>query len=534
VSALHSRRRILSALGAVVVESGLAAETSASASDAPTGTPSTPTTGTDGSETSTGPASTPSTETDASAAGGTDREARSPIGSYPTVGVTPARTGYAEKEPRPRGPVARHWCVGTSVANRRAGIAIVDGTVVSGTPEGFEALDAGNGERRWRMDIDAGPPTVRDGRVYLGSHRAVSCHGFESGRELWTRRLSAVTGDPLVFDADGQGAQVFVAAERADDDGNTVGVTLHALEPATGETAYRVPAETAPIYGPLAGRGTYVYGGTTRSVVAFDIGARELAWEVDLGEHVHSVAVTDAAVFAGSHTGVVAALDRVTGDERWRVTLSGEDVEVRARPAVTDRTVYVAATDGDLYAFDRDTGAKRWRFDCGQRLDQPPTVVGDEDRTVVVGSDAGTVFSLDAAAGEMRWSHQLRERVNTPPAVVDGVVYVGDSSGRLYALADEDSNPLSASRACRIRTPTPTARAEGDADSDGVPNRRDYAPRDQSVQDREDIREAVGDSSDDGWGDFLAGIGVGAALSLFGIGLGYAIRGRTGGDSDDG
>lgn len=534
MSALHSRRRILSALGTVVAASGVAAGASAGASDIPTGTPSTPAAGTDGSGTPTGPPSTPSTGTDASTAGGTDRGARSPIGGYPTVGVTPARTGYAEEEPRPRGPVASHWCVGTSVGGRRAGVAVVDGTVLSGTPGGLEALDAGNGDRRWQADIDAGLPTVSDGRVYLGSHRAVTCLGFESGRELWTRRLSAVTGLPLVLDVDGEGTRVFVATERTDDDGHTVGTTLHALEPSTGETAYRIPAETASIYGPLSGRGTYVYGGTTRSVVAFDVGARELAWKVDLGEHVHSVAVTDAAVFAGSHTGVVVALDRVSGDEHWRVTLSGEDVEVRARPAVTDRTVYVAATDGDLYAFDRDTGAERWRFDCGRGLDQPPTVVGDEGRTVVVGSDSGTVFGIDAAAGEMRWSHQLRERVNTPPAVVDGVVYVGDDSGRLYALADEESNVLSTSRACRIRTPTPTARAEGDSDSDGVPNRRDYAPRDQSVQDRGDVREALGDSSDDGRGDFLAGIGVGAAVSLFGVGAGYAIRGRTGGDSDDG
>jgi len=511
-----------------------------------TGTPATPTAGTDGTDGTEPPTDTmapPSTGTDASSAdrstadastaGGTDRGAQPPIGGYPTVGVTPARTGYAGAESAPAGPVASHWCVGTSVGDRRAGVAVVDGTVLSEIPGGSEALNAGNGDRRWQADIDGGAPTVRDGRVYLGSHHAVTCLGFESGRELWTRRLSAVTGHPLVLDVDGQATRVFVATERTDDDGHDVGATLHALDPETGETAYRVPAETATIYGPLAGRGSYVYGGTTDSVVAFDVGARELAWEAEFGEHVHSVAVTERAVFAGSHTGVVAALDRVDGDERWRVTLPGEDVEVRARPAVTDRTVYVPATDGNLYAFDRETGAERWRFDCGRELDQSPTVVGDEDRTVVVGSGSGTVFGLDAA-GEMRWSHQLRERVNTPPAVVDGVVYVGDGSGRLYALADEGPNPLSASRDCRIRTPTPTARAEGDADNDGVPNRRDYAPRDQSVQNREDVREALGDDTRDGRGDFLAGIGVGVGVSLFGVGTGYAIRGRTGGGSDDG
>jgi hypothetical protein len=51
----------------------------------------------------------------------------------------------------------------------------------------------------------------------------------------------------------------------------------------------------------LAGRETYVYGGTTTgSVVAFDLNAREVAWQTHLGEYVNSVAATAEAVYAGS------------------------------------------------------------------------------------------------------------------------------------------------------------------------------------------------------------------------------------------
>jgi len=328
---------------------------------------------------------------------------------------------------------------------------------------------------------------------------------------------------------------VFAVTKRTDGDGYTEGAVLHALDASTGETAYRIATDTGAIYGSLAGRGTHVYGGTTSgSVVAFDVDAREVAWQAELGEYVNSVAVSAETVFAGSHTGAVAALDRVTGDERWSTALEGEKVEVRARPAVTAETVYVAATDGNLYAFARDTGDEWWRFDGGERLSHPPTVVDSDDQCVVFGSDAGNVFGLDAASGEMRWTHQLSDRVNTPPAVVDGVVYIGDNSGRLYALANEDSNVLSERSSCRILDAEETQRGQSDADDDGVVDSQDYAPRDSSVQSQGDIRDRYGDSVSDGEGEaFLFGAGVGAAVSLSGVGLGYAIWGRSTEDSND-
>mgnify|MGYP003835617913 CR=1 FL=1 len=514
--ALHSRRQLLSLLGATVTSSGVAA-----------GTPE------DQSETETS-AATPTATVDSTATE-TDQRPPSPIGNHYTSGVTSARTGYDADESRPRAPIARRWCVGTDIAHRQSEVAVVDGMVLSATPEGLRALDARSGDRQWRAEIDGGAPTVRDGRVYVATDTAVYCLGIDSGRELWTRRLSNVTGEPLLLDVDTQGLQVFAVTERTNEDGYTEGAVLHSLDASTGQTSYRLSTETAAIYGHLAGRGTYAYGGTTTgSVVAFDLDAREVAWQAHLGEYVNSVAATTEAIYAGSHTGVVAALDRTTGDEHWRTTLEGDEVAVRARPAVTTGTVYVAATDGNLYGFDRDTGEEQWRFDGGQRLSQPPTVVGSDDRSVVFGSDAGNVFSIDAASGDMNWTHQLADRVNTPPVVVDGVVYIGDNSGRLYALANEDSNIGSERGSCRIPTAEETEHGQGDTDNDGVVNGQDYAPRDGSVQSKNDLRDRYGQrSSEDEEGEFLVGAGAGAAVSLSGVGLGYVLWGRATGDSDD-
>ena len=516
--ALHSRRQLLSLLGATVTLSGVAAGTPEdqveTATETPTATP---------------------TEAVGATATEMDQQTQPPIGNHHTSGVTPARTGYDANEPRPRAPISRRWCVGTEVAHRQSEVAIVDGTVLSATPEGLRALDARSGERRWRAGIDGGDPTVRDGRVYVATDSAVYCLGFDSGRELWTRRLSNVTGEPLLLDVDTQGTKVFIVTERTDEDGYTEGAVLHALDASTGETSYRISSETAAIYGHLAGRGTYVYGGTTTgSVVAFDLDTREVAWQTHLGEYVNSVAATGEAVYAGSHTGVVAALDRTTGDERWRTTLEGNEIAVRARPAIASKTVYVAATDGNLYALDQDTGEEQWRFDGGKRLSQPPTVVGSDDQSVVFGSDAGNVFSIDPASGEMYWSHQLEDRVNTSPVVVDGVVYIGDNSGRLYALANEDSNVGAESGSCRIPASEETERGQGDTDNDGVVNAQDYAPRDGSVQSKGDLRDRYGQSSSQNeGGEFLVGAGVGAGVSLSGVGLGYVLWGRETSNSDN-
>jgi len=518
VPALHSRRQLLSLLGATVTLSGVAAGTPEDQSETATETPT----------------ATP-TEAVGATATETDQQTQPPIGNHHTSGVTPARIGYDADESRPRAPISRRWCVGTEVAHRQSEVAVVDGTVLSATPEGLRALDARSGEHRWQAEIDGGAPTIRDGRVYVATDRAVSCLGFDSGRELWTRRLSNVTGEPLLLDVDTQGTKVFTVTERTDDDGHTESAILHALNASTGETSYRIPSETSAIYGHLAGRGTYVYGGTTTgSVVAFDLDAREVAWQSYLGEYVNSVTATAEAVYAGSHTGVVAALDPITGDERWRTTLEGDEVAVRARPAVATETVYVAATDGNLYALDQDTGEEQWRFDGGKRLSQPPTVVGSDDQSIVFGSDAGNVFSIDAASGEMYWTHQLEDRVNTPPVVVDGVVYIGDNSGRLYALANEDSNIGSERGSCRMPAAEETESGQGDTDNDGVVNSQDYAPRDESVQSKGDLRDRYGQSSsEDENENFLIGAGVGAGVSLSGVGLGYVLWGRETSASDN-
>jgi outer membrane protein assembly factor BamB len=516
--ALHSRRSFLGLVGTVAgcADVAFADGTTTTATNATTTTRS---------------GTTPSsTEAEASPTPDAD-ETPPPVGDVRMDGVTPARTGHDPDAQGPGGPVQRQWCVGAGGSNRLTPLAVVDGTVFSGSPaKGVRAFDARTGETVWRARVDQYPnaPAVVGDRVYTTDAVAAYALGIESGRELWSTKLvdggGRVTTSPLVASVDGDDVAFVGALERADD-GETERGYVAAIDAADGSVRWRAETAGGNVYGSLAARGGVVYGGGTgHDFYAVDAATGERRWRAELGEHATSPAVGPESVVVGDEAGTVHARDRATGSERWTYETGGE---VRASPAIADGTAYVAATDGDLYALDARTGDLQWRFDGGRRLTEAPTIVGGDDATVFVGSEQGNVFAVDAATGEPRWSHQLADDAETPPVVVDGFVFVGDGEGHVYALVEESASVPDGARQCDAgRTPTPTPEpATSDTDNDGVPDRRDYAPRDASVQRRGDI--ASGEGGDD---EFLSGVAVGSAVTTVGVVSGWLVKGRTGDD----
>jgi outer membrane protein assembly factor BamB len=539
---LHSRRAFLRLLGAAAGASGAAAGSAAGAAGTPPGNATATSNRT----------ATPRNATTTPAPTGTPGPV-APTGAHPTFGVGPARTGVDPDARAPEGPVRSAWCVPADGADRLTSLAVADGVVLVGTPsDGLRALDAATGERLWRTAFESypGAPTVVGDRVYVGDRRAVHALGSASGRVLWsTDPGTPVTSSVLATGRDGTGARrAFVATGReADEDGERTGSVVHAFDAGDGTTRWSTAVERGTVYGALAAREGLVYAGTAgRSVHAFDAADGAVRWSVEVGEHAVSPAVGRESVFVGDQSGRVHARNRWTGAERWTYDAGAE---VRASPAVDDDTVYVAATDGVLHALDAGSGRRRWRFDGGRRLVVAPTVVGggagadggadaDADApagaTVLVGSGSGNVFAVDAATGEPRWSHQLPDGAATSPVAVDGWLYAGDGEGRLHALVDDSTPVPDAARACAAPPADDPRDATRDADDDGVPDREDYAPRDGSVQRRSDLRAVVREADDDGDG-FLRGVGLGAVASLVGVGAGWWLGRRGGGDgSGDG
>ncbi|HMT21780.1 MAG TPA: PQQ-binding-like beta-propeller repeat protein, partial [Promineifilum sp.] len=68
--------------------------------------------------------------------------------------------------------------------------------------------------------------------------------------------------------------------------------------------------------------------------------------------------ISSALYFAGEN-GLLLALDKNTGAEKWR--FQQPETAIPFSPAVADGTVYVPVSNGILYALDATTGEEQWR-----------------------------------------------------------------------------------------------------------------------------------------------------------------------------
>ncbi|HJT59580.1 MAG TPA: PQQ-binding-like beta-propeller repeat protein [Ktedonobacteraceae bacterium] len=179
-------------------------------------------------------------------------------------------------------------------------------------------------------------------------------------------------------------------------------------------------------------------------------------------------AVVDGVVYA-TDTISLYAIDAATGTRLWKTSgING----YQSSPAVANGVVYISEATNNLVAIDAATGAKLWTYDVGRFLSASPVVAnglvyigsfGDEEPfdaidavtgktrwtypmssvfsspavangIVYVADGNGIVYALDAANGSERWTFQAQQNIASSPTVVNGVVYIGSDDGNVYAL----------------------------------------------------------------------------------------------------
>jgi outer membrane protein assembly factor BamB len=97
--------------------------------------------------------------------------------------------------------------------------------------------------------------------------------------------------------------------------------------------------------------------------------------------------------------------------------------------------LYVSADNSSLFAISRRSGQEMWRIDTLLNRDiSGPASVGN---SVVVGDYDGYVHYFDATTGALQARVRAgHDRVAAPPLVVNGMVYVLNENGKLFAFKD--------------------------------------------------------------------------------------------------
>lgn len=125
----------------------------------------------------------------------------------------------------------------------------------------------------------------------------------------------------------------------------------------------------------------------------------------------------------------------------WGASVGGGGKKLRLGLGLASSgdALFAAGRDGEVAAFNRKTGKQIWRVKT--KLDLTGGT-GASPNIVAVGSADGLVLALDAANGAERWRADVHGEVLSAPAVSEKEIVVRTVDGKLRALAITDGAEL--------------------------------------------------------------------------------------------
>lgn len=125
---------------------------------------------------------------------------------------------------------------------------------------------------------------------------------------------------------------------------------------------------------------------------------------------------------------------------RWVFALGdGQDSSPHSYPVVTADTIYIASENGIVHALDRNSGCERWRFNADNNIRTAMGIYSLKNahndkvrRVLVFGGVDAWLYAIDAHDGELIWRRQVDDQrfvmITGTPTYVDGKLIVGLSS----------------------------------------------------------------------------------------------------------
>ena len=300
-----------------------------------------------------------------------------------------------------------------------------------------------------------------------GSHQGTLLSGVEQApmRKRWTRDLGSPAQYSLLV-----GGRMFVAAGRE----------LFALDAVTGADVWG-PVTLGPDQAPRSnvsyGDGRVFASFREGPLRAFDAASGQELWSVlptEYGQEDFGVPTVydQGIVYALTSHGVVRALSAATGKQLWTAFTDGG---MYSPPTVSGGLVVVATCGHGALALDAGTGTRVWRAagSCtsgnsfqtaasgGEVWAEAPGVtplVRDAATGRIVGASSGALPSFDkqrtyalegtAVKGRDRvtkatlWTFPGDGHLVTSPVDVNGRIYVGSASGKVWALDATTGAPV--------------------------------------------------------------------------------------------
>jgi outer membrane protein assembly factor BamB len=261
------------------------------------------------------------------------------------------------------------------------------------------ALARETGQTIWTRALQtAFPPVARDGVVYVATPEELHALDPSTGNTRWRVTLDAPIAAPLAVDS---GWLIAVAAN---------GVTT-AYRAADGEAVWEQQMGARPRSGAVFGEGDWLYMTLADGRVgALKLLNGEVAWETRLPGALSVPCAIGDRVFVGSDDNFFYALDATRGGVAWKWRSGGDVIGAAAR----DDIVFIASLDNIIRAVNRGNGNQRWRKDTGSRPVIPPLAYAD---IAIVTGISNTLTAFSAKAGQSVGTYVAPGDLHGPPLV---------------------------------------------------------------------------------------------------------------------
>ena len=119
---------------------------------------------------------------------------------------------------------------------------------------------------------------------------------------------------------------------------------------------------------------------------------------------------------------------------KWAFAFPGA-ARARSQPAVTREAIFTGSQSGRVYALDPETGCVWWTFDAESEVRSAPTLGVDANGSIdrlYFGDFNANVYALDAATGKRVWMEKVKDHpagtITGSPTLYDGRLFVPMSS----------------------------------------------------------------------------------------------------------
>lgn len=148
--------------------------------------------------------------------------------------------------------------------------------------------------------------------------------------------------------------------------------------------------------------------------------------------------------FQPSNAAGLSPMDIPSLELAWAFGFPGAQ-RARSQPAVTKEAIFTGSQSGRVYALDTETGCAWWTYEAGAEVRNAPIIADGADglpETLYFGDFEAVVHAVDARTGELRWKKSVQDHpdgtITGSVALHGGSLFVPMSSTEIVSAYVDD------------------------------------------------------------------------------------------------